>query len=47
MYKAVHFELPVNVQSMFTIDNKIYYENRFKFKLKYVRTNLNQCVYQY
>ena len=42
MYKAFHFELPVNLQSMFTIDNNIYYETRskFYFKLKYVRTKL-------
>ena len=49
MYKAFHFELPVNLQSMFTIDNIIYYETRskFNFKLKKLGQNLNQCVYLY
>ena len=47
MYKAFHFELPINLQNMFIIDKSIYYDTRskFNFKLRYVRTKLkSMCV---
>ena len=47
MYKAFHFELPINLQNMFIIDKSIYYDTRskFNFKLRYVRTKLKSiCV---
>ena len=47
MYKAFHFELPINLQNMFIIDKSIYYDTRskFNFRLRYVRTKLKSiCV---
>ena len=47
MYKAFHFELPINLQNIFIIDKSIYYDTRskFNFKLRYVRTKLKpMCV---